>query len=140
MNHSESEATTVFFDGDCPLCSREIGFYQQQEGAKAINWVDVTKANLNDLSLDLTQEDALTRFHVVTRSGKLVSGGEAFASLWLSLPKFHWVGQLFQISLLASILEVIYKIFLSFRPLLQRLVRQKPKQTDSNFHTHKINR
>ena len=30
----------VFFDGACPLCAREIEFYQKQEGASRIAWVD----------------------------------------------------------------------------------------------------
>ncbi len=30
----------VFFDGACPLCAREIEFYQKQEGASGIAWVD----------------------------------------------------------------------------------------------------
>jgi predicted DCC family thiol-disulfide oxidoreductase YuxK len=140
INHSGSEAVTVFFDGQCPLCTREIGFYQQQEGSRAINWVDVAKVNLSDLPPGLTQESALSRFHVVTAKGTLVSGGEAFSSLWLSLPKFNWVGQLFQITLLATILEVVYKIFLPCRPLLQRFLRQTLRKIDKKPKTYKTKR
>ena len=129
FNDTGSEATTVFFDGQCPLCSREIKFYQRQSGAGAINWVDVTKVNLNNLPSGLTRESALARFHVVTAKGKLVSGGEAFSSLWLSLPAFNWAGRLFSISFLASFLEAGYRIFLPFRPLLQRCLPQTLKHT-----------
>jgi predicted DCC family thiol-disulfide oxidoreductase YuxK len=140
VNHSEPKAITVFFDGQCPLCSREIGFYQKQEGAGSIIWVDLSKVNQNDLPSGLTHQSALSRFHVITTNGELVSGGEAFSNLWLSLPKFNWVGQLFQISLLASVLEAIYKIFLPCRPLLQRFLKQTLRQTDSNPKTYKTKR
>ena len=137
FNDTGSEATTVFFDGQCPLCSREIKFYQRQSGAGAINWVDVTKVNLNNLPSGLTRESALARFHVVTAKGKLVSGGEAFSSLWLSLPAFNWAGRLFSLSFFASFLEVGYRIFLPCRPLLQRCLPQTLKQPGSYPETHK---
>ena len=135
MNQFGSEATTVYFDGECPLCSREIGFYQLQEGACSINWVDVTKVNLKDYPHGLTKEKALARFHVITVKGKLVSGGEAFSSLWLSLPRFNLVGQLFKVRPFALTLEIVYKIFLFCRPLLQRLLCQTFRPSNSNSKT-----
>ena len=131
-NDLGSEADTVFFDGQCPLCTREVGYYRRQPGAEGINWIDVTKVSLDDLPSGLTREDALARFHVVTTKGELVSGGNAFSSLWLSLPAFRWAGRLFRINFLASFLELGYKIFLPCRPLLQRCMPKTRKQPRSN--------
>ena len=137
MTLSELKAIRVFFDSQCPLCSREIDFYQQQEGADHIDWVDVTKVDPDKLPYDLTQAGALARFHVVTANGSLVSGGRAFSSLWLSLSKFKWAGQLFSISLLASILEIAYRAFLPCRPLIQRLLQQTFPIQENNLETYK---
>ena len=120
INDIGSNAETVYFDGQCPLCTREIHFYQRQRGAKDVRWIDVTKVSLLGLPSGLTQKDALARFHVVKVNGQLVSGGEAFAALWLSLPAFRWAGVFFQNKFCATLLEIIYKIFLPCRPLLQR--------------------
>ena len=127
-----SKAETVYFDGQCPLCTREIQFYQRQRGAKNVNWVDVTKVGVLDLPFGLKQEDALARFHIVNANGQLVSGGEAFSSLWLSLPAFRWAGRFFQINFLAYFLELIYRGFLPCRPFLQRFMPKLPKQADKN--------
>jgi len=134
-NKTGSDADTVFFDGECPLCTREIRFYRGQRGAEDINWVDVTKASLDNLPSGLTQKDALARFHVLTTEGELVSGGNAFSSLWLSLPAFQWAGKLFKISFLALLLERAYKIFLPCRPLLQRCMLQTLKSPVSDSHS-----
>ena len=134
-NISESDADTVFFDGKCPLCTREISFYRGQRGAEDINWVDVTKASLDNLPSGLTRKDALARFHVLTTGGELVSGGNAFSSLWLSLPAFQWAGKLFKISFLALLLERAYKIFLPCRPLLQRCLPQTHKSPVGDKHS-----
>ncbi len=111
---------TVFFDGQCPLCAREIGFYQRQKGAEGVKWVDVTTAPQEALPTGLTQKDALARFHVLSAGGELVSGGQAFTTLWLSLPAFRWGGRLLQARFLAGLLEMAYRVFLPCRPLLQR--------------------
>ncbi|MEZ7881108.1 MAG: thiol-disulfide oxidoreductase DCC family protein [Rhodospirillales bacterium] len=134
-NISGSDADTVFFDGKCPLCTREISFYRGQRGAEDINWVDVTKASLDNLPSGLTRKDALARFHVLTTGGELVSGGNAFSSLWLSLPAFQWAGKLFKISFLALLLERAYKIFLPCRPLLQRCMPQTLKRPVGDKHS-----
>ena len=134
-NISGSDADTVFFDGKCPLCTREISFDRGQRGAEDINWVDVTKASLDNLPSGLTRKDALARFHVLTTGGELVSGGNAFSSLWLSLPAFQWAGKLFKISLLALLLERAYKIFLPCRPLLQRCMPQTLKRPVGDKHS-----
>tara|TARA_B110000208_G_scaffold180785_1_gene230859 strand:- start:208 stop:633 length:426 start_codon:yes stop_codon:yes gene_type:complete len=134
-NISGSDADTVFFDGKCPLCTREISFYRGQRGAEDINWVDVTKASLDNLPSGLTRKDALARFHVLTTGGELVSGGNAFSSLWLSLPAFQWAGKLFKISFLALLLERAYKIFLPCRPLLQRCLPQTLKRPVGDKHS-----
>ena len=37
-----SAAVTVFYDGACPLCATEIGFYQRRRGAERVAWVDAS--------------------------------------------------------------------------------------------------
>ena len=34
---------TAFFDGDCPLCKREIDYYRGCDGADRIQWVDINR-------------------------------------------------------------------------------------------------
>ena len=35
-------ALTVFYDGSCPLCRREIDFYRRRRGAARIDWLDIS--------------------------------------------------------------------------------------------------
>jgi predicted DCC family thiol-disulfide oxidoreductase YuxK len=32
---------TVYYDGGCPICAREIGFYRARPGAEGFDWVNV---------------------------------------------------------------------------------------------------
>ena len=40
---------TIFYDGSCPLCRREIGFYQKQIGADQLTWQDVSRIRSGDV-------------------------------------------------------------------------------------------
>jgi ubiquinone biosynthesis monooxygenase Coq7 len=110
---------TVYYDGACPLCRREIGFYRGCRGAEAVAWVDVA-GSAAEPAPDLPRADALARFHVRDSDGRLVAGGAAFAALWRALPGFSPLGRLFGSFLLRPLLARAYDSFLVLRPRLQR--------------------
>ena len=87
---------SVFFDGACPLCAREIAFYRRHRGASEIAWVDVSRTDVADLPNGLSRQDALARFRVQTADGNLVDGAAAFAQLWSVLPRFRLMGKVAQ--------------------------------------------
>ena len=43
----------LYYDGACPVCSREIAMYRQQPGAEGVEWVDVTRCGPQDLGAAL---------------------------------------------------------------------------------------
>lgn len=112
--------TTVYFDGACPLCRREIAFYQGRRGADDVQWVDVSRDDVV-LPDGLTPDAARARFHVAAADGSLLSGGEAFAYLWTRFPSFRWAGKLASSRPMVWLLDHAYDVFLKFRPRLQRL-------------------
>jgi predicted DCC family thiol-disulfide oxidoreductase YuxK len=115
-----NEKIKIFFDGQCPLCSREIAFYKRQKGAELLEWIDIYNSSLSDYPDGLTPAKALKRFHVLGSDGKLESGGKGFVLLWLALPKFSFFGKAFNNSYMGWILECAYKTFVYFRPFMQR--------------------
>lgn len=117
-------AVTVFYDGACPLCSAEIGYYRRRRGAERLTWVDVATCPTEVVAPDLSRQQALERFHVRDAGGRLVSGGQAFAVLWSALPAFAWVGRLFHVRPLAWAMDKAYDGFLAWRPPLQALARR----------------
>ena len=113
------ESFTVYYDGSCPLCRKEIAFYQRRRGADRISWADVSDPDAVPTDLDCSK--ALSRFHVRERNGRLVNGGEAFAALWRQLPAFQLIGQIFRVAPLKWLLNAAYEAFLPIRPRLQAL-------------------
>jgi predicted DCC family thiol-disulfide oxidoreductase YuxK len=126
-----ASAVTVYYDGACPLCATEIGFYQRRRGAERVAWVDASACSDSILAPGLTRTEALRRFHVRDASGQWVSGGRAFAALWSALPTFSWLGRLFQMRGLAWLLDRFYGLFLRWRPHLQALARRRQTRKPS---------
>lgn len=112
MTTSNQVNATVYYDGGCPVCSREIAMYQRQPGADGVAWVDVTRCSASELGPDLTRENALARLHVRMAGGGLVSGAEAFTALWRALPRWAWLGRLLGTSATLWLLEGAYRGFL----------------------------
>lgn len=113
-------AAEVYFDGACPLCTREIAFYQRLPGGSDIQWTDISKPGAEPLPAGLTREAALARFHVRSSDGELLDGAAAFAHLWSALPRFRLLGRTAQFPPVLWVLNRIYAIFLRLRPRMQR--------------------
>ena len=114
---------TVFFDGGCPLCRKEIAFYRRRSGAERIRWVNVEACADRELPDGLSRCDALQRFHTRDAQGRLHSGARGFAELWSALPAFRLIGLLFRNRPMGALLEITYRVFLRIRPLIPRRPR-----------------
>lgn len=115
-------ALTVYFDGSCPLCRREIAIYRRLPEALTIAWVDVSAGQ--DLGGVLSCESAMARFHVRDAQGHLFSGAAAFSQMWRLFPGWRWLGWLSAWPPMSWVFEGAYRSFLPMRPRLQKWVRR----------------
>lgn len=110
-------ALTVYYDGACPVCSREIAVYQRQPGAEACAWVDASRCEATALGSDLDPARALARMHVRRADGTLVQGAAAFAEMWKAFPATRWLGRVASWKPVTWVLDQAYSLFLVLRPL-----------------------
>lgn len=115
--HAEPAVLTLYYDGGCPVCTREIGFYRRCRGAERIQWVNLAGCDDTELGSDLSREAAYARLHARLPDGTLVSGARAFAALWQALPAFHLGGRVAALPGVVHGLEVGYRAFLKLRRL-----------------------
>jgi DCC1-like thiol-disulfide oxidoreductase len=96
--------------------------YRRAEGGDSVNWCDVSQS---DSQIDgLSQSQAMARFHVKSADGVMQDGAKAFILLWLSLPRWRWLGRIASVPPIPTLLELLYRAFLPIRPWLQRLARR----------------
>ena len=109
---------TVWFDGNCPLCRREIRLMQRLDRQQRIRFVDLTTAE----HCPLDRSTLLERFHAREAGGSLVSGAAAFAAMWCAIPALKPLGYAAKWPPCLWLLEKLYLGFLRFRPGLQKLL------------------
>ncbi|MEQ9642063.1 MAG: DUF393 domain-containing protein [Alphaproteobacteria bacterium] len=116
---------TVYYDGACPLCAREIAFYRRKDKAGNVTWIDVSALSDSEHVAGLSREQTLARFHVRTPDGRLVTGGAAFAQLWTVIPGLRLLGRVMQRPPFLWVLNLAYRGFLRVHPWVQSAVRQQ---------------
>ena len=127
-NQEEPPALTIYYDGSCPLCQREIAFYRCNPASHALAWVDVSQPAVLGAGLDCAQ--AMARFHVRTADGQLFGGAAAFSQLWRRLPGWRLLGWVLAMPPISWLGEGLYRIFLPLRPRLQRWACRSRQRAD----------
>ncbi len=111
---------TVWYDGACPLCIREIALMRKLDRRDAITFTDIsTPASTCPIDRQLMLE----RFHA-SENGRMLSGAAAFAAMWRAIPLLRPIGLLARAPAVLAILEALYLQFLKVRPHIQK--RLKP--------------
>jgi predicted DCC family thiol-disulfide oxidoreductase YuxK len=110
----------VWFDGDCPLCRREIALMQRLDRHKAISFIDLAHGGA-DCPVD--RAELLARFHAM-EDGRMLSGAEAFAAMWRAIPWLRPIGLAARNPYILAAFEKLYIRFLRARPAIQRFARR----------------
>ncbi len=112
---AEIAETTMFYDGGCPLCSREVDHYRQLDKLGRIKWVDIhAEPDVVD-TLGVTYQQAMARLHVRDRTGRVQTGAWAFAAIWEELPYYRWLARALRACGVLAILDYAYQPFASWR-------------------------
>jgi predicted DCC family thiol-disulfide oxidoreductase YuxK len=101
----------VLYDGDCPLCSREIRFLERLDrGRGRIEFEDIADASFDAGRYGLEAADLMARIHAVLPDGTIAEGMEVFRRAyaavglgWLMAPT-RWPG-------LRSVADAGYRVF-----------------------------
>ena len=124
---TKTAALRVFYDGKCPLCQREIAYYQRLTSTEPINWIDANENPSQLKAAGITKAEALARLHAVSTKGEIVSGVHAFHEIWKSLPRFRLLAICLNFYPLQLLMGHLYEKFLHYRPTLQKILQNNHK-------------
>lgn len=89
----------VLYDGDCPLCSREVGLLERRDrGRGRIQFEDIAAPGFDPQRYGARADELMARIHGVLPNGELIEGVEVFRRAysavglgWLMAPT-RWPG------------------------------------------------
>jgi predicted DCC family thiol-disulfide oxidoreductase YuxK len=75
-------AIEVFFDGDCPLCAREVQILRRLDKRERIRFVDIAADGFDPSQVGVSWEALMDRIHGRLPDGTIVEGVEVFRRLY----------------------------------------------------------
>jgi predicted DCC family thiol-disulfide oxidoreductase YuxK len=113
----------VFYDGECPLCSREMAWLMRRIPQGTIDFVDISNLEFDASRYERSQKDFMAQIHGQKADGEMVQGMEVFRELyrhaglgWLIAPT-AW-------PLVKPLCDLAYSLFAKNRPRLTNRPRK----------------
>jgi len=99
----------MLFDGDCPLCMREVNMLRDMDkGAGKIDFVDIAAADYDPAkNMDLDFETVMKSIHAILPDGKVVSGIEVFRRLYDAVG-LGWVYAITEVPAVGRLADRVY--------------------------------
>jgi predicted DCC family thiol-disulfide oxidoreductase YuxK len=137
----------LLYDGECPLCVREVDFLTKQDAGRGIvNFVDIA-------SLDYDPQDhagidfatAMGLIHAILPDGTIIKNVEVFRQVYEQLG-LGWVYAITKIKIIGAIADWLYKIWADWRlkitgrPEIEKIMAERQqKLNNSNSIRCKLN-
>ena len=106
---------SVFFDGKCNLCSKEINYYQRIAPKNTFNWVDITKTPGELDKFEIKLSDGLRLMHVADSNGNIFTGVDAFIIMWKQIKYWKILGLFVSLPIVKQIANLLYRYFADWR-------------------------
>jgi len=115
---------TVYYDGLCPLCSREIVHYRKHAPAEGVRFLDITEPGFDAAAHGLDRKRIREVMHVKV-GDELRTGIDAFIALWDAIPGHRWLAWFSKLPGAHAVLAIGYRLFARVRPWLPRWRREE---------------
>lgn len=110
-----AERPIMFYDGECPLCRREVAHYRRLDRERRIDWSDITREPERLEKYGISLQAAMQRLHVQDSDGVMHTGAYAFQVLWQQLPYYRRLAWLVEKARLLPLLDRAYVRFAGWR-------------------------
>ena len=124
---------TVFYDGKCGLCRREIQHYQRIAPRDRFLWRDITVDPASIESIGIRYADGLKLLHAHDIQGTLYVGVDAFLLIWREIPRWCVLASVIALPGIHTLANLAYNLFASwrFKRLTHCQLAAAPNETQS---------
>ncbi|QQR88722.1 MAG: DUF393 domain-containing protein [Myxococcales bacterium] len=85
LTQNESWKLQLFFDGECPLCAREVNWAKRRNTHGQVKFTDIAAPDFNAESYGLSQSELMDKIHARLPSGEILVGVEVFRQMYTLL-------------------------------------------------------
>lgn len=106
---------TVFYDGKCGLCSKEINHYRKIAPSGIFVWQDITESADDVKIAGISLAAGLKRLHAKDTDGILFVGIDAFILIWKQLQRWRLLASLVSLPVIHQLADFAYRMFAHWR-------------------------
>nr|WP_010131881.1 DUF393 domain-containing protein [Microbulbifer agarilyticus] len=117
---------TMFYDGRCPLCMKEIAHLRRWNTEGRVRFVDINSESFREDYPEVDPDAAMAVLHGQLADGRIVSGYEVTVEAWEQVGKGHWVRWL-KWPGIRRLSPLVYGLFARHRHSLARLLTGKAR-------------
>jgi predicted DCC family thiol-disulfide oxidoreductase YuxK len=103
-------ALEVYFDGACPLCSREVAFLRGLDRSGRLRFTDIAAEGFDAAATGLGREALMDRIHARLADGTVVEGVEVFRLLYAAVG-YGWLVAPTRLWGVRQLLDAAYRVF-----------------------------
>lgn len=100
----------VFYDGDCPLCLREINMLRRWDKKQKIQFTDIAADDFSAESVGITFDQLMSEIYGRLPDGTFIKGVEVFRRLY-SAVGFSWFVAPTRLPGISHVMDFGYRIF-----------------------------
>lgn len=100
----------VFYDGACPLCTREITMLRKRDRRARIRFTDIAAEGFDAGAVGLTWQALMARIHGRLPDGTIIEGVEVFRRLYAAVG-FSALVSVSRMPGLSQLLDLAYHLF-----------------------------
>lgn len=102
---------SLLYDGECPICKREICFLQKKENPTKVSFIDISSKEFSAMEHgNIDYNTAMSQIHAIDDKGNVLIGVPAFASAYARC-QLLVTSTLLRIPFLKWVFIPIYKLF-----------------------------
>lgn len=102
---------SVFYDGKCGLCAREIAYFRRRRAKTSIVWHDIARNPEALKGRGISQSEALMFMRVESADGRLHSGVDAFIVMWGQFRGWALLARLLTLPVIKNLAAHAYRFF-----------------------------
>jgi predicted DCC family thiol-disulfide oxidoreductase YuxK len=112
---------TIYYDGLCQLCSREIEMFQARVTDGSLAYVDISLPDFDATAHGVDPVAVNRHMHVRDEErGRMLTGVNALLAMWECAPGFRWLAWLTRLPVVRPLSDVGYEVFAWVRPKLPK--------------------
>ena len=116
QNLNQTWEIKLLYDGECPLCLREVNLLQKKDAGRGkVAFVDIAADDYNpEENAGIDFETAMGRIHDILPDGTIIKNVEVFRRVYEALG-MGWVYAITKLPILGAIANFIYGIWADLR-------------------------